>query len=505
MSNSASVSDCDVLIRPNENEEDEEESAKCCDPRSTMYRFLALFLMCFIGFGYCFCYDIPGALQDNFKSDMDLTTSEFVLLYSWYSWPTVILCFVGGFLLDRVFGLRWGTIIYSAVLVLGQFIFALGGLVNIFWVMILGRFIFGIGSESLAVAQNNYAYMWFKGKELNMVFGLQLSFARVGSTVNFQVMEPFYNWVNKYYQGYMCIGMTLLIAGLTCVLSLICAIILAWMDKRNEKFSKPKSTQETELIKITDVKDFPGSFWMISVVCISYYSAVLPFIALGKVFFERKFDFQPNEANQVNSIVYIISAFLSPLMGFIVDKTGKNVFWVFLAILGAIGSHGLLAFTFVNPYVGMIILGLSYSMLASALWPMVALVIPEYQLGTAYGITQSIQNLGLALITMVAGLIVDSGGYLMLEVFFLACLCVSLIAIVVIWIFDSLRNGILNMSVKERDLYESNKLGSEILEREKLLASGSMADVTPQDLLSPQSDFYIRNRYLSRIGARVIN
>ena len=30
-------------------------------------------------------------------------------------------------------------------------------------------------------------------------------------------------------------------------------------------------------------------------------------------------------------------------------------------------------------------MGVSYSMLASALWPMVALVVPEYQLGTAYG------------------------------------------------------------------------------------------------------------------------
>ena len=44
---------------------------------------------------------------------------------------------------------------------------------------------------------------------------------------------------------------------------------------------------------------------------------------------------------------------------------------------------------------------------------------------------------------------------------------------------------------------------SEELEREKLLASGSMADVTPQDLLQPHSDFHIRNRYLSRIGANV--
>nr|CAD7194850.1 unnamed protein product [Timema douglasi] len=51
--------------------------------------------------GSYFCYDNPGALQDNFISDLGLTTSEFVYLYSWYSWPNVVLCFVGGFLIDR--------------------------------------------------------------------------------------------------------------------------------------------------------------------------------------------------------------------------------------------------------------------------------------------------------------------------------------------------------------------------------------------------------------------
>lgn len=32
-----------------------------------------------------------------------------------------------------------------------------------------------------------------------------------------------------------------------------------------------------------------------------------------------------------------------------------------------------------------------------------------------------------------------------------------------------------------------------------------MSDVTPYDLLQPRSDFAMRNRYLSRIGAKVIN
>ena len=48
-----------------------------------------------------------------------------------------------------------------------------------------------------------------------------------------------------------------------------------------------------------------------------------------------------------------------------------------------------------------------------------------------------------------------------------------------------------------------NYRAAEILEREKLLAAGSVADITPTDLYQPRSDLYIRNRYLSRIGASV--
>lgn len=70
---------------------------------------------------------------------------------------------------------------------------------------------FSIGGESLQVAVNNYVVLWFNGKELNMVFGLQLSFSRFGSTVNFWVMEPIYRWVANYYGGYEKLGVALFI------------------------------------------------------------------------------------------------------------------------------------------------------------------------------------------------------------------------------------------------------------------------------------------------------
>ena len=125
----------------------------------------------------------------------------------------------------------------------------------------------------------------------------------------------------------------------------------------------------------------------------------------------------------LSSVLYLISAFASPLSGFLIDLIGYNTLWVSGAILGTICSHLLMAFTFINPFVAMSLMGVCYSLLAASLWPMVALIVPKHQLGTAYGLMQSIQNLGLACISLLTGIIVDKAGYFVLEVFFLASLC----------------------------------------------------------------------------------
>ncbi|KAH9277442.1 Major facilitator superfamily domain-containing protein 1 [Echinococcus granulosus] len=85
-------------------------------------------------------------------------------------------------------------------------------------------------------------------------------------------------------------------------------------------------------------------------------------------------------------------------------------------------------------------LGLSYSVLASSLWPLVGAVLPQYQRATAYGLIQSVQNLGLGLISLLAGYIADTKGYLMLELFFILCASVALLAAMVLMLWD-LRNG----------------------------------------------------------------
>ena len=64
---------------------------------------------------------------------------------------------------------------------------------------------------------------------------------------------------------------------------------------------------------------------------------------------------------------------------------------------------------------------------------------------------QAIQNLGMALMTMMAGWVVDKLGYEWLEYVFLFWLSVALLCTIIIWVLDVYGSGNLNLSVAERE------------------------------------------------------
>ena len=56
----------------------------------------------------------------------------------------------------------------------------------------------------------------------------------------------------------------------------------------------------------------------------------------------------------LGSVVYVISAPMSPIFGLLVDKTGKNIIWVLCAVVTTLASHIMLAFTLWNPGIAMV-------------------------------------------------------------------------------------------------------------------------------------------------------
>jgi len=442
-------------------------------------------------------YDNPAALQAQFEKDLNLNTAQFMLMYALYSWPNVALCFFGGFLMDRTIGIRLGAIIFSGLIMLGQVVFAIGTGSGNYTTALIGRFIFALGGENLGVAQNTYAVNWFKGKELNMVFGLQLSFSRLGSTLNMLTSVPIYNMFRGSHQdNYKYLGDALWVGAMLCAFSFGCAILAGYLDKRSARLLGRLEKKSEEVIKISDIKTFPMSFWLVCLVCVAFYVTIFPFIALAIVYYQDKYNVSASSAATINSIVYLISAGASPLFGFVVDRYGRNLTFVAIAIVGTYGCHAMIAFSLITPYVPIVLLGFCYSLCACSLWPMVSLLIPDHQLGTAYGFMQAVQNLGLAVIATVAGIIVDDKGYLWLEVFFLAWLAIALMAIMFLFGLDYGRKGTLNLSAAERKALKDSEKPS--IEEGKPLEEEEVKETT--SLIRPRTPFELRNRYISRIG-----
>ncbi|KRZ83239.1 Phosphatidylinositol 4-kinase beta [Trichinella sp. T8] len=356
-------------------------------------------------------YDAPAALSSDLRKDMNITISSYNLLYDVYSWPSIVLAFVSGVLIDRFLGLQYGGILFALIILVSQIVVSVGAFENLLWIMVFGRF----GGESLGIIQNAYLVKWFRGKELNLVFGITLSFARVGSTISMNILKPIYNAIGQHFQSYTCLGVAF------AAFSLSCSIVIAFHDRQHDRHLKSLQSAEAaepseqDVVKIMDIIRLPLSLWILCGICVSYYMTIFPFIANAQEFYITKFHLTPESANLCNSLVYMMSIVMSPLFGALVDLSGYNIYWMFVSIIMALIAHILLTFTSLTPYVAVAICGFSYSLLAASLWPSVSYVVAENAIATAYGVIPSVQNFGLALAFLYIGEMLDRWGYFALE------------------------------------------------------------------------------------------
>jgi len=111
-------------------------------------------------------------------------------------------------------------------------------------------------------------------------------------------------------------------------------------------------------------------------------------------------------------LIPIGAIFLTPLFGGIFDKKGKGASLMILGACLLFFVHLMFTIPFLNNWwlavVLMIILGIGFSLVPSAMWPSVAKIIPEKQLGSAYALIFYIQNIGLMGVPFLVGKVLDN-------------------------------------------------------------------------------------------------
>ena len=158
-------------------------------------------------------------------------------------------------------------------------------------------------------------------------------------------------------------------------------------------------------------------------------------------------------AGRVMSIPYTISALLSPILGFAVDKIGGRAITSMLASIMLVGVHIALALRTDSPVLPLVGQGCAYSLYAAVIWPSVPLTVRSNLVGTAFGSIMAIQNLGLSLFPIVIAAIHDrnEGRYLpSVEFFFVACAAIGSFAGLLLNVVDCCRSGEENGKLNRR-------------------------------------------------------
>jgi len=385
-------------------------------PSRALYRFTNLFWIASLSFGSYFAYDIVSAIAPTLVEELHAARGTVGTFFTMYSVAAVLAVFFGGLLVDKL-GTRRASLLFSVLVFLGAAIVWRARSVPVFFV---GRFIFGAGSEPLIVAQSAMLARWFKNKELALSFGITLTVSRLGSLFAFNTGEL----ITRYFGSFRY---ALLAAVGACAISLVGNLFYIVMDRRGEKVLKLKDESAGEKISFKDIKEFKPTFWYVTFLCLTFYSAVFPFTALSTDFFVDKwgiartaeagggFLFQVfnslihmfSTAGGISSIIVFASMIFAPFAGSLVDKIGRRATLMILGSLIMIPSHLLMGLTRIYPAIPMVALGAAFVLVPAAMWPSVPLIVRKERVGTAFGLMTAIQNIGLGLFPLLNGLLRD--------------------------------------------------------------------------------------------------
>lgn len=381
-------------------------------------------------FASYFFDDMFSTISHIFKNPEMLELGWSMSDYGFYAGGYSFLCVWGGLIVCGILLDKWGVRVTGSIFVglmtLGAALVyitisspAIVAKGNSLTIAYVGCMLFGLGSEIAGVAVTRSIAKWFKGKSMALAMGLQLSIARLGTAAAL-LLSPVL--VAESAAGYPLdvtskpafIGVMLLLLG-----SIVWAIFVAMDAKfdRQAGTTDKVETAEEDKFKFSDIIKVLTNkhYLLISLLCVFFYCCIISFKKFATAILIPRFggevaaEFERTASAMVSMIPFFTVVF-TPLFGSLVDKIGKATTWMITGSVLVFSAHLIIAFAPAQPifgYIGIAILGVGYSLVPAAMWPSVPKIVPEKNLGTAYSLIYWIQNMGMLLVPIFVGGILE--------------------------------------------------------------------------------------------------
>ncbi len=386
-------------------------------------RWTALLIVSFTMFAGYYMADAMAPLKGLLNNELTWTSTEYGFFTSAYGWFNVFLFFliIGGIILDKM-GVRFTGVMAASIMVVGAAIkywavstHSLDGTMLLGWktqvmAAAFGYAIFGVGVEVAGITVSKIIVKWFKGHEMALAMGLQISIARMGTALAISTSLPV-----ALHFGH--VSAPILIALIMLSIGLIAFFFYTFEDKKLDASiaadNVGREVVAEEDFKLSDILFIIKNkgWWYIAILCVLFYSAVFPFLKYATDLMVNKFGVDPYWAGVIPGLLPFGTILLTPLFGGIYDKKGKGATIMIIGAVIIIVVHLLFSVAIFNNYIfaifNVILLGIGFSLVPSAMWPSVPKIIPERQLGTAYALIFWVQNWGLMLVPLLIGWVLD--------------------------------------------------------------------------------------------------
>ncbi len=381
---------------------------------------VSLTMMC----GY-FLTDAIGPLKSLLENSVDngglgWTSTDFGLFNSGYGWLNVILLMmiVGGIILDKK-GPRFTGMMSIVVMFAGAAIkyYAIEYMTpsdeTIFGMKLqvamaaLGYAVFAFGYETVNITATKLLVRWFTGKEMALALGMNVAFARLGTMLAMGAPLRIVEWTGS-------LSAPVLFGSVMLLLGVLTFLIVVLMDKKlDRQVALQAGSGDDEKFKTGDILSIikMRGFWYIAILCLVFYISVMTFQKYGVQFIGMKYGMDETGAGDLLGLLPLGALFLTPLFGGVYDKKGRGATMMILGSLMIIVVYALFSIPTLTSTVALtstvILLGIAFSLVPSAMWPAVAKIIPQQKLGTAYALIFWVQNIGLAGAPMLFGWVLD--------------------------------------------------------------------------------------------------
>ena len=137
----------------------------------------------------------------------------------------------------------------------------------------VGFMIFGSGVEMAGITVSRGIVKWFKGREMALAMGSEMALARLG-VATCMIFSPMFAKLG----GVIDVSRSVAFGVILLFIALIMFIVYFFMDKKLDE-QTGEAEEKDDPFKIADLGTIlsSGGFWVVALLCVLYYSAILPF------------------------------------------------------------------------------------------------------------------------------------------------------------------------------------------------------------------------------------